>query len=153
MALAFSTACSPCNAMGPGRPPYRLPIAVAARPQYAIAQSGSFWAAAMNVLAAAGNENACSIASARSNSPWTPALQAIGKCTFPKSSRALACGAAITRQETISAAKRRGCGDNLSIHMNVLIVGPPYRVFFAGEPVGGHRRWLLRWRRGPIDAT
>src|SRR5262249_58844616 len=40
MALAFSTACSPCNAMGPGRPPYKLPIAVAAIPQCAMALQG-----------------------------------------------------------------------------------------------------------------
>ena len=83
MALAFLTAISPCNAMGPGRPPYRLPIAVAARPQYAMAQSGSFWEMAVKVLAAAGNEKVCSIATARSNSFWTPALQAMGKCTSP----------------------------------------------------------------------
>ena len=79
MALAFSTAISPCMVMGPGRPPYRLPIAVAARPQYAMAQSGSSWETAVNVLAAAGNEKVCSMASATSNFFWTPAWQAMGK--------------------------------------------------------------------------
>src|SRR5262249_5971876 len=86
MALAFSTARFPCNSVGPGRPAYRLPIEVAARPQYAMAHLGSSWEMAVKVLAAAGNEKVCSIATARSNFPWTPALQATGKCTSPNCS-------------------------------------------------------------------
>src|SRR5262249_47993722 len=70
--FGFSTACFPCTSMGPGRPAYRLPIEVAARPQYAMAHSGSSWEMAVKVLAAAGNEKVCSIATARSNFSWTP---------------------------------------------------------------------------------
>src|SRR5215813_10403895 len=101
-----------------------------------MAQSGSFWATAVNVLAAAGNEKACSIASARSNSPWTPALQATGKCTFPKSSRAFAGGTAIASQKTITDTKPAVVRKFLSIHQNVLISGP-HCFFFPGESAVG----------------
>src|SRR5215831_15087845 len=78
MALAFSTACSPCNAMGPGRPPYKLPIAVAAIPQCAMAQSGSFWAMAINASAAAGNEKVCSVAGDREMHPAKVLIGGVG---------------------------------------------------------------------------
>src|SRR5262249_38285094 len=135
MALAFSTACSPCNASGPGRPPYKLPIAVAAIPQYAMAQSGSFWATAINVLAAAGNEKVCSIASARSNSSWTAALQATRKCTLPKRLSAfdwaLACEADIAKHKPSTRVQLAQVRGGFEYPPNPLIVRTPYCRFFC----------------------
>src|SRR5215831_266664 len=78
------------KATGPVRPAKRLPIAVVASPQYAIAQLGSSCATAANVFAASPNENECSIATASSNGCWTLAWQETGKCTSPHCPAALA---------------------------------------------------------------
>src|SRR5215510_9929 len=88
-----------------------------------MAHSGSFWEMAVKVLAAAGNEKVCSIASARSNSSWTSGLQAIGKCTSPKFSKAFARGgssaiAAMHKHRHVISAPPRNCRRCFKVHQN-----------------------------------
>src|SRR5215470_17930564 len=67
---------------------------------------------AVKVLAAAGNEKVCSIASARSKSSWTSGLHAIGKCTSPKFSKAFARGgssAIVAMHKHVISAARQSC--------------------------------------------
>src|ERR1700752_3443519 len=54
-----------------------------AMPQWAMAQFGSASLTAVKALGAWGNQNECSMATARLNCAWASALHDIGKSTLP----------------------------------------------------------------------
>src|SRR6267142_6275551 len=82
-ALAFSTASQPrLSAAGGGGDQICVQLVIA-RPQYAIAQSGSACAICVKAFAASRYQNECSSATARSNGFCTAAAQEMGKRTCP----------------------------------------------------------------------
>src|SRR5437763_16329518 len=82
-AFAFSTASQPrLSAAGGGGDQICVQL-VMARPQYAIAQSGSAWVISVKALAASRYQNECSRATARSNGFSTAPAQETGKRTLP----------------------------------------------------------------------
>ena len=85
-----------------------------ATPQCAMAQPGSLWATAANAAVEAENQKEWSMATARSNSPWTGALHDVGKWTVPT----LSWAAAAPPPSASSTARVRG-------KLRTVMVRPP----------------------------